>query len=413
MRSTPGAHLRGGSAWRGGVAVAAAALLALLAAALWAPSRSAAAQPPPRPRSPWRATYAPVVRLKEQPGSCGIGRALPADRRQPADGQRRGRAARPVGRAPTSSTSPRRPADLSRGLFDYHLDFPGDALRPGCTYEEWATRLAADEPADDLRARRDPGRRARAARPPVLVLLRLQRLEQQPRGRLGDDPAQLRRGHPRAGAHPPARPRWATASTPAPSAAEWGDDKLQVVDGTHPVVYPAEGSHANFFDVADLPDAQRGRGRRAATTPAAPRAPSPPSSPRCRRRAATTSGRSPGSASTAAGARSRPRVFNGPTGPERQAPVDRALHLGAESWRDARASRCRRAARWAPSATDIFCGGGGRRARSCCGGSRPTRAASTLVIGGLACCSLWGLSRTRWEPSSPLPLARRRGAGAS
>ena len=29
--------------------------------------------------------------------------------------------------------------------------------------------------------------------------------------------------------------------------AEWGDDKLEVVDGTHPVVYPAAGSHANFF----------------------------------------------------------------------------------------------------------------------------------------------------------------------
>src|SRR4029078_7194681 len=30
--------------------------------------------------------------------------------------------------------------------------------------------------------------------------------------------------------------------------ASWGDDKLKLVDGTHPVVYPAAGSHANFFD---------------------------------------------------------------------------------------------------------------------------------------------------------------------
>ena len=30
--------------------------------------------------------------------------------------------------------------------------------------------------------------------------------------------------------------------------ATWGDDKLQLVDGTHPVVYPAAGSHANFYD---------------------------------------------------------------------------------------------------------------------------------------------------------------------
>ena len=32
--------------------------------------------------------------------------------------------------------------------------------------------------------------------------------------------------------------------------ATWGEEKLELVDGTHPVVYPAAGSHANFFDSA-------------------------------------------------------------------------------------------------------------------------------------------------------------------
>jgi len=32
--------------------------------------------------------------------------------------------------------------------------------------------------------------------------------------------------------------------------ATWGDDKLELVDGTHPVVYPAAGSHANKFTAA-------------------------------------------------------------------------------------------------------------------------------------------------------------------
>ena len=32
--------------------------------------------------------------------------------------------------------------------------------------------------------------------------------------------------------------------------ADWGDDKLELVDGRRPVVYPAAGSHANFFDEA-------------------------------------------------------------------------------------------------------------------------------------------------------------------
>ena len=32
--------------------------------------------------------------------------------------------------------------------------------------------------------------------------------------------------------------------------AAWGDDKLELVDGTHPVVHPAAGSHANFYGEA-------------------------------------------------------------------------------------------------------------------------------------------------------------------
>ena len=32
--------------------------------------------------------------------------------------------------------------------------------------------------------------------------------------------------------------------------ADWGDEKLELVDGTHPVVYPGAGSHANKFTEA-------------------------------------------------------------------------------------------------------------------------------------------------------------------
>ncbi len=32
--------------------------------------------------------------------------------------------------------------------------------------------------------------------------------------------------------------------------AAWDDPKLQIVDGTHPVVHPAAGSHANYYDDA-------------------------------------------------------------------------------------------------------------------------------------------------------------------
>ena len=83
--------------------------------------------------------------------------------------------------------------DLGRGLWGYHLDFPGNALQPGCDYLHWQQHLGRRADADRVRARRDrPGAPGRA-RAPVLVLLRLQRLEQPARRRLGDDPARLRR----------------------------------------------------------------------------------------------------------------------------------------------------------------------------------------------------------------------------
>jgi hypothetical protein len=34
--------------------------------------------------------------------------------------------------------------DLSKGLFEYHLDFPGSALEPGCDYLNWERRSSRD-----------------------------------------------------------------------------------------------------------------------------------------------------------------------------------------------------------------------------------------------------------------------------
>jgi hypothetical protein len=33
--------------------------------------------------------------------------------------------------------------DLGRGLYGYHLDFPGNALQPGCDYLHWQEHLGA------------------------------------------------------------------------------------------------------------------------------------------------------------------------------------------------------------------------------------------------------------------------------
>ena len=103
-----------------------------------------------------------------------------------------------------------------RNRFEYHLDFPGNALDPGCDYERWAHQLAEGSDPRCTRTSR-PTPASGEARAPVLVLLRLQRLEQPARGRLGDDPARLRRRATRAKRSPRSRSRSAIARTRAPS----------------------------------------------------------------------------------------------------------------------------------------------------------------------------------------------------
>jgi hypothetical protein len=89
--------------------------------------------------------YAPVLRLVKQEESC-----------------KRGEAYRPTNvnlvlgnpdvafRGPWDKTNLIKVAptgeDLSRGLFGYHLDFPGSAVAPGCTYDEWSHRINKGHP---------------------------------------------------------------------------------------------------------------------------------------------------------------------------------------------------------------------------------------------------------------------------
>src|SRR5215510_2200017 len=86
--------------------------------------------------------YAPVVRLVEQKQPCGHGEPYEPTNvdvvlgspdvalHGPWD------ATKIVKVAPTAD-------DLSHGLSGYNLDFPGDALDPGCTYDQWSHEVTA------------------------------------------------------------------------------------------------------------------------------------------------------------------------------------------------------------------------------------------------------------------------------
>ena len=113
-----------------------------------------------------------------RPADGGAARAL-----GPGPGQDRALGRRPVPRA--LRVPPRLPRESARSRM--RLRALGEAADEGI-------------PTDGLRPRCDRSHTPRKALAPVLVLLRLQRLEQHARGRLGDDPARLSGQHGARGA---------------------------------------------------------------------------------------------------------------------------------------------------------------------------------------------------------------------
>ena len=115
------------------------ALLVALGALALAAAPAASAQTPDETALAER--YAPVVRLVEQEEECG-----PGEPYEPLDVDLlfdeptvalRG----PWGGGDHVEIGPAA-EDLADGLYEYHLDFPGNALDPGCDYEGWGRRLA-------------------------------------------------------------------------------------------------------------------------------------------------------------------------------------------------------------------------------------------------------------------------------
>lgn len=193
--------------------------------------------------------YAPVMKLVRQDRPCGPGEPYP-----PSDvsvmmdnssialrGPWAGDFVVKVG--PSAD-------DLSDGLPDYALDLPGDPLQPGCSYEKWA---------DATWEGMQPTIYAHVAKQPQFPdRLALQywfyyafndynnkhesdweRIQVEfdaatVREALGKDPVRVAYSQHYGSEH-----------------ADWTDDSaLEVVDGTHPVVYVSEGSHSSHLTSA-------------------------------------------------------------------------------------------------------------------------------------------------------------------
>ena len=241
-------------------------------------------------------------------------------------------------------------ADLAN-RFDYHLDFPGNALEPKCDYERWVRRIGADtEPAIYAHVVTDPDHPGQVALQYWLfyVFNEFNNLHE------GDwEMIQLNFDAPDAAA--------ALATTPVSvgysshegaERADWGEDKLELVDETHPVVYPAAGSHANKFTealyIGSSAEAGVGcddtRGPHSELRPAVKTIPSDP---------AAAAAAFPWIVFEGRWGELQPAFFNGPTGPNLKSQWTAPI-TWSEEWRD-RSYAVPTGGLFGTSATDFFC----------------------------------------------------------
>ena len=292
------------------------------------------------------------------------------------------------------------------GLFEYHLDFPGSALDPGCTYLHWERRLVEGHPPTVYaHIAADPAHSGKLSLQYWLfyVFNDWNNLHE------GDwEMIQLVFDAPNAAEALHRAPTEVGYSQhEGAERANWNDEKLERVDGTHPVVHPAAGSHANFYGESLYLGSSASEGvgcddTRGPTFDVRPVVHTIPSDPQAAAREdpwITFEGR---------WGELRPAFFNGPTGPNLKEQWTEPI-TWAEGWR-ARSYTVPGGSIFGTTATDFFCGGVGR------GSSALVRLVDqplvfTLVLAALVLFTIFLLTRTRWRPSAPLHLARRRSWG--
>jgi hypothetical protein len=349
--------------------------------------------------------YAPVVRLVEQKEECG-----PGEPYDPLDvnalfGQPTVALRGPWNGSDLVKIGPTA-RDLTGGLYDYHLDFPGDALSPGCGYERWANRISEGyRPKVYAHVATDPAHPGQIALQYWLfyVFNDWNNLHE------GDwEMIQLDFTAAKASEALAKHPTSVGYSQhEGAEKANWGSDKLQLVDGTHPVVYPAAGSHANFFDEGLFLGSSAEQGVGCDNTngphddlrPAVATIPSDPAQARARFPWIDFQGR---------WGELQPAFFNGPTGPNLKTQWTQPI-TWSEDWRDLSFTVPAGSA-FGTTATDFFCqaiGSGSRALVQLV--HRPLQ--FTLALAALALLLIYALSRTTWRPAAPLRLARRRAWG--
>ncbi len=348
--------------------------------------------------------YAPVVRLVHQADECGPGEPfIPTDVKVL------------FGEPTVALRGPWGPTDLVKigpaaidlgNRYEYHLDFPGDALDAGCDYELWARRLTkGTKPVVYAHVATE------AAYPGKLALqywffYPFNDFNNTHEGdwemtQLVFDAADAAE----ALTKPPSEVGY--SSHEGAERATWGDDKLEIVDGTHPVVYPAAGSHANKFTAAlylgSSADAGVGcdntLGPHDELTPVVETIPSDP---------AAAQAAFPWIAFAGRWGELQKAFFNGPTGPNLKTQWTHPIEW-SRSWRD-RGYAVPAGGVFGTSATDLFCSGVATGSKGLVLLLR-SPGLTLLVLTALIALIVFVVVRATWTPVAPLRVGRRRSWG--
>jgi len=349
--------------------------------------------------------FAPVVRLVQQDVECGPGEPYQPSAVELVLGDKSVALRGPwddevVGAGPTAE-------DLGEGLFGYHLDFPGNPLEAGCDYEEWARAAGAGAaPTTYSHVTTEAGRDGRLALQ-YWFFYPYNDYTNKHEGDwemvqlvfAADDAAEALDQMPIAVGY---------TQHEGLEVAQWDDPKLEIVDGTHPVVHPAAGSHANFYEDALYlgTSAEQGFGCDDARNPADDLSltiavvPSDPAAAKAEYPWLGFEGR---------WGQREEAFYNGPTGPNTKTSWTHPISYQEQNGRDL-SYAVPVGGLFGTSATDFFCetvSSGSEVVRKLF--DNPVRL--LLVLAVLALLVVWLLHRTTWTPVTPLRIARRRAAG--
>ena len=296
--------------------------------------------------------------------------------------------------------------DLGPRLFGYHLDFPGNALQPGCDYRDWESRITeGTTPTVYAHVATDPEHPGKLALQYWLFyvfndwnnlhegdweMIQLVFDASTPEEALGTKPVEV--GY---------------SQHEGAERADWGDDKLELVGSSHPVVHPADGSHANFYGEALYLGSSASEGvgcddTRGPTFDVRPAVQTIPSAQSEAMREFPWIG-FPGR-----WGEQRPAFFNGPTGPNVKDQWTRPIEW-SQDWRD-RSYTVPGSTIFGHSATEFFCGAVAH------GSTALVRLVDHplgfgVAVAGLALIALILVARATWGPTAPLRLAHRRAWG--